>query len=117
MIYLKSKEEIEKMRASGKVVARVIRQLYEAIEPGKSTTRILDELAGKLIAEAGGVPSFLNYRGYTANTCLSVNETVIHGMPNDMPIEDGDIIDIDVGSDTPSISRASMRSSSTLRPS
>jgi methionyl aminopeptidase len=97
LIYLKSKEEIEKMRASGRVVARVIRQLYEAIEPGKTTTRILDELAGKLIAEAGGVPSFLNYRGYTANTCLSVNETVIHGMPNDIPIVDGDIIDIDVG--------------------
>ena len=85
------------MRQSGKVVARTIRQLYESIVPGKSTTRILDELAARLIAESGGVPSFLNYRGYTANTCLSVNEVVIHGMPNDIPIVDGDIIDIDIG--------------------
>ncbi len=97
MIYLKSKSEIEMMRQSGKVVARTIRQLYESIVPGKTTTRILDDLAGRLIEEAGGVPSFLNYRGYTANTCLSVNDVVIHGMPNDIPIVDGDIIDIDIG--------------------
>lgn len=97
MIHLKSKAEIEKMRAAGKVVARTIRQVYEAIVPGKTTTRILDELAGKLITESGGIPSFLNYRGYTANTCLSVNDVVIHGMPNDIPIVDGDIIDIDIG--------------------
>jgi methionyl aminopeptidase len=97
LIHLKSKAEIEAMRKSGKIVARTIRQVYEAIVPGKSTTRILDELAGRLIAEAGGVPSFLNYRGYTANTCLSVNDVVIHGMPNDIPIVDGDIIDIDIG--------------------
>jgi methionyl aminopeptidase len=97
LIHYKSKSEIEMMRKSGKVVARTIRQLYESIVPGKTTTRILDELAAKLIADAGGVPSFLNYRGYTANTCLSVNDVVIHGMPNDIPIVDGDIIDIDVG--------------------
>jgi methionyl aminopeptidase len=97
LIHYKSKAEIEAMRKSGKVVARTIRQCYEAIVPGKTTTRILDDLAAKLIAEAGGIPSFLNYRGYTANTCISVNDVVIHGMPNDVPIVDGDIVDIDIG--------------------
>jgi len=97
LIYLKSKSEIEMMRKSGKIVARVIRQCYESIVPGKTTTRDLDSLAAKLIEESGGVPSFLNYRGYSANTCISVNEVVIHGMPNDIPIVDGDIVDIDVG--------------------
>lgn len=97
MIHYKSKAEIEMMRKSGKIVAGTIRRCYEAIVPGKTTTRILDELAGRLIAEAGAVPSFLNYRGYTANTCISVNDVVIHGMPNDVPIEDGDIVDIDIG--------------------
>jgi methionyl aminopeptidase len=97
VIHLKSKSEIEQMRKAGRIVARTIRQVYESIVPGKSTTRTLDALAGKLIAESGGTPSFLNYRGYTANTCLSVNDTVIHGMPNDIPIVDGDIIDIDIG--------------------
>ncbi|MBC8064083.1 MAG: type I methionyl aminopeptidase [Chlorobia bacterium] len=97
MIHLKSKSEIELMRKSGVVVARTIRQCYEAIVPGKTTTRHLDDLAARLIAEAGGVPSFLNYRGYAANTCISVNDVVIHGMPNDIPIVEGDIVDIDIG--------------------
>jgi len=97
LIHYKSKAEIEMMRKSGKIVAGTIRRCHEAIVPGKTTTRILDELAGRLIAEAGAVPSFLNYRGYTANTCISVNDVVIHGMPNDVPIEDGDIVDIDIG--------------------
>lgn len=97
MIYLKSKSEIEMMRKSGKIVARVIRLCHEAIVPGKTTTRDLDTLAARLIEEAGGVPSFLNYRGYSANTCISVNDVVIHGMPTDVPIMDGDIVDIDVG--------------------
>jgi len=93
----KSPQEIEKMRKSGKVVARTIRQLHESIVPGKTTSRILDDLAYRLITEAGGTPSFLNYRNYTASTCISVNDVVIHGMPNDIPIVEGDIVDIDLG--------------------
>jgi methionyl aminopeptidase len=94
---IKSRDEIEKIRAAGKVVARTIRLCSESIVPGKTTTKDIDALAARLIAEAGGTPSFLNYRGYPASTCLSVNDVVIHGIPGDLVLHDGDIIDIDVG--------------------
>ncbi|MFN3728876.1 MAG: type I methionyl aminopeptidase [Fimbriimonadaceae bacterium] len=94
---LKRPEEIEKMRASGQLVARIIRTLAESIEPGKSTPKSLDALAERLILEAGAVPSFKNYRGYPASACISVNEQVIHGIPDDRPIVEGDIVDIDIG--------------------
>lgn len=95
---IKTRDEIEKIRASGRVVARVIRLCYESITPGKTTTKQVDDLAYRLITEAGGTPSFLNYRGtYPASTCLSVNDVVIHGIPDDRILHDGDIIDIDVG--------------------
>ena len=79
MIVLKGRSEIEKMRASGRVVARTIRLLYESIVPGKTSPMELDKLAHRLITEAGGTPSFLNYRGYPASACISVNDVVIHG--------------------------------------
>lgn len=85
------------MRASGQLVARIIRTLAESIEPGKSTPKSLDALAERLILEAGAVPSFKNYRGYPASACISVNEQVIHGIPDDRPIVEGDIVDIDIG--------------------
>jgi methionyl aminopeptidase len=94
---LKSKAEIEKMRASGRVVARTLRLMGEAIVPGKTTPKELDALAGKIVAEAGGVPSFLNYRGFPANTCISVNDTVVHGIPDDIPLQPGWIISLDMG--------------------
>ncbi len=94
---IKSRVEIEKIRAAGKVVARVIRLCHESIVPGKTTTKDIDDLAFRLISEAGGTPSFLNYRGFPASTCLSVNDVVIHGIPGDRIVYDGDIIDIDVG--------------------
>lgn len=96
-VLLKRPEEIEKMRASGQLVARIIRTLAESIEPGKSTPKSLDALAERLILEAGAVPSFKNYRGYPASACISVNEQVIHGIPDDRPIVEGDIVDIDIG--------------------
>lgn len=94
---IKSAAEIEKMKVAGRATARVLRLLGEAIVPGKSTPKALDDLAGQLIAEAGGTPSFLNYRGYPANTCISVNDTVVHGIPDDRPLEEGDIVSIDLG--------------------
>src|SRR5687768_17451320 len=87
VIHLKSPEEIEKMRASGKILARTLRLVSEEIAPGK-TPKQLDALAHRLIEEAGGRPNFLNYRGsYPAATCISVNSTVVHGIPNDLPLE------------------------------
>lgn len=97
MIILKKASEIEKMRASGKIVARCLRCMYEAIVPGKTTPRELDAITARIIGEAGGVPSFLNYRGYPASACISVNEVVIHGIPGDIPLQEGDIVDLDVG--------------------
>lgn len=97
MIILKSTSEIAKIREAGRVVARAIRLMHEAIVPGKTTTRDLDNIAARVVAEAGGSCAFLGYRGYPANTCISVNEVVIHGIPNDEPVQDGDIIDLDIG--------------------
>lgn len=97
MIILKKASEIAKMREAGRVVARAIRTMHEAIVPGKTTPRDLDALAARLVAEAGGVCSFYKYRDYPAHTCISVNEVVIHGIPDDRPIVDGDIIDLDIG--------------------
>lgn len=97
MIYIKTRAEIEKMRESGKVVARSLRLMSEAIVPGKTTPADLDALAGRIVAETGGTPSFLNYRGFPANTCISVNQGVVHGIPNKTPLEEGDIVSLDMG--------------------
>ncbi len=97
MIYLKKAAEIDKMRIAGRIVAKTIREMYEAIIPGKTTPRELDILAGKIVAAEGGTCAFNGYRGYPANACISVNEVVIHGIPNDRPLEEGDIVDLDIG--------------------
>jgi len=85
------------MRESGKILARTMRLCAEAIEPGKTTPKMLDELAEKLIREKGAQPSFLGYRGYPATACISVNDVVIHGIPDDRVLVEGDIIDLDFG--------------------
>lgn len=97
MIHLKRPHEIEKMRASGRVLASVMRQVSEAIVPGKSTPKQLDALAERLIREAGGVPSFKGYRGFPASACISVNDVVVHGIPDDRPLQSGDIVGLDFG--------------------
>ncbi len=97
MIELKSAAEIAKMREAGRVVARAIRAMSEAIVPGRTTTGDLDRLAQKVVADAGGVCSFKDYRGYPAHTCISVNEQVIHGIPGNRVLRDGDIVDLDLG--------------------
>ncbi len=97
MIILKKASEIAKMREAGRVVARTIRLMHEAIVPGKTSPRMLDALAARVVAEAGGTCSFLGYRDYPAHTCISVNEVVIHGIPGDRPIVEGDIVDLDIG--------------------
>ncbi len=97
MIYYKSKSEIAKMREAGRVVARSLRIMSEAIVPGKTSPADLDTIAARIVAEAGGVPSFLNYRGFPANACISVNDTVVHGIPTTVPLEEGDIVSLDMG--------------------
>ena len=97
MAIIKSAADIAKMKESGRIVARTLRLCSETIVPGKTTPKQLDELADRLIREEGGVPSFLGYRGYPAATCISVNNVVVHGIPTDDPLKEGDIISLDFG--------------------
>ncbi|HBK81779.1 MAG TPA: type I methionyl aminopeptidase [Nitrospinae bacterium] len=96
MIVLRSLKEIEKLRASNRIVAVVMDQLKKAIQPG-ATTLELDEMAEKLVLDMGGVPAFKGYKGYKHTLCTSVNEQVVHGIPNKGKLRDGDILSIDIG--------------------
>jgi methionyl aminopeptidase len=97
MITIKSRSEIEKMRAAGKILARTLRLLSEAIVPGKTTTADVDALAERLVRDAGGICSFKGYRGYPASVCIEVNDVVVHGIPDKTVIHDGDIVGLDLG--------------------
>ncbi len=97
MIILKKESEIAKMREAGRVLARTMRVASESIVPGKTTLLEIDHLAERLITEANCVASFKGYRGYPAATCLSVNEVVIHGIPDSRVLQEGDIVDLDFG--------------------
>ncbi|HET9333486.1 MAG TPA: type I methionyl aminopeptidase [Gemmatimonadota bacterium] len=98
MVTLKSEREIERMRASGKVVAEVLQALEAEIRPGVATAE-LDRLAESIIrAHEGARPAFKGYGGFPASICASVNEEVVHGIPSkSRTLEAGDIVGIDVG--------------------
>ena len=96
MITLKSDSEIAKMREAGKVLASTMREVSELIEPGVTLSK-LNQLAERLIVEAGCVPSFKGYRGFPAASCVSVNHVVIHGIPDGYELKSGDIIGLDFG--------------------
>lgn len=93
---IKSYEEIELMRIAGKIVGDTHNYLKDYIKPG-ITTKELDKLAYDFILSQGATPSFLNYDGFPASICTSVNEEVVHGIPSDRVLQDGDIISIDIG--------------------
>ncbi|MCR5824306.1 MAG: type I methionyl aminopeptidase [Lachnospiraceae bacterium] len=96
-ITIKSEREIQLMRDAGKVLADVHEALKELVVPGISTYEI-DRKAHELIVKAGCTPSFLNYEGYPASICCSVNEVVVHGIPSKSKIlKEGDIISLDAG--------------------
>lgn len=84
------------MRAAGRIVAEVLRRLSEMVEPG-ITTRDLDREAERMIRGAGAIPTFKGYHGYPASICTSINDQVVHGIPGDRRLRDGDIIGIDCG--------------------
>jgi methionyl aminopeptidase len=92
----KTPDQVLAMRAAGLVVGHTLAALREAIEPG-TTPRDLDGAAARMIADAGAAPSFLGYHGYPATICTSVNDVVVHGIPDDRPLRDGDVISIDCG--------------------
>ncbi len=96
MITMKSAREIEIMRRSGKITSAVLASLLKAAKPGM-TLREIDRLAEQGIRERGGVPTFKGYHGYPNAICASVNEVVVHGIPGDRVLKDGDILSIDIG--------------------
>jgi methionyl aminopeptidase len=84
------------MRRAGRVVAEMHERLRAAIKPGV-TTQQLDGLARVVLSQAGATSNFLGYHGYPAVICASVNDVVVHGIPNDVPLQEGDIVSIDCG--------------------
>lgn len=97
MVTVKSHREIELMRKAGKLLAQTHEEMAKAIKPGMSTWDI-DKLGEDVIRSFGCIPSFLNYNGYPASICVSVNDEVVHGIPSkDRIIRDGDIVSLDAG--------------------
>src|SRR6266436_8016161 len=96
MIIGKSQKEIDKMRASGQLVGRVLQQLRAMVEPGLTTLEV-DQAADKMIRDAGAYPTFKGYNGFPFSICASVNEQVVHGFPSSYELQEGDIFSIDVG--------------------
>lgn len=96
MISIKSPREIELMAEAGRIVALVHKKMKEVIKPGISTLEI-DRIAEKVIRENGATPSFKNYQGFPCATCTSVNDMLVHGIPDHTILKDGDIITVDVG--------------------
>lgn len=97
MIVLKSSRELELMKEACQISAEALMVAGEAVKPGVSTKEI-DEIAYKFIKKYGATPNFLNYGGFPATACISINDEVIHGIPKaDRIIKDGDIVSIDLG--------------------
>jgi methionyl aminopeptidase len=96
MIICKTPREIEIMRQAGKIVALTHEKLKPYIQPG-ITTKKLDEIAEEFIRQNDATPSFKGYNGFTGSICASVNEELVHGIPGDRVLKDGDIISIDIG--------------------
>ncbi|MEW6186586.1 MAG: type I methionyl aminopeptidase [Thermodesulfobacteriota bacterium] len=96
MIFLKSPEEIEKMSASGKMVAEILAEIRERIQPGVSTQE-LDQLASRLCLKKKALPAFKGYHGFPFSLCVSVNEEVVHGFPSGRRLKEGDIVSLDFG--------------------
>ena len=96
MMILKNKEEIELMRQSALLVSKTLAEVARVLRPGISSMT-LDKMIGEIIRDHKAIPSFLDYRGYPFNSCISVNDVVVHGFPNNHPLKEGDIVSIDVG--------------------
>jgi len=96
MIYYKSKEEIELLRQSAQLVSKTLGMLSEHIRPG-ATPLELDQLAEAYIRDHGGIPAFLGQYGFPNSLCTSVNERVVHGIPDKTPLQEGDVISVDCG--------------------
>src|SRR3989344_5389639 len=96
MIKIKTEKEIEIMREGGKILADILKKLSDAVRPGITTNK-LEELAQELVSYYGVKASFLGYDGYPAVLCTSINEEIVHGVPSDRALKDGDVLKLDMG--------------------
>lgn len=96
MMNCKTPQEVELMRESALLVSKTLSIIAAQLRPG-ITTLMLDREIGTIIRDNGAIPSFLNYRGYPYNSCISSNDVVVHGFPNDKELRQGDILSIDIG--------------------
>ena len=96
MIKLKNNDEVELMRQSALLVSKTLTEVAKILKPG-ITTLSIDKLIAEFIKDNGGVPSFLNYHGYPYNSCISVNDVVVHGFPNGNELKEGDLVSVDIG--------------------
>ncbi|MFA4916666.1 MAG: type I methionyl aminopeptidase [Syntrophales bacterium] len=96
MVILKLPEEVEKIRRSNLIVAEILNEVREKVKPG-ITTKDLDSVAFSQVRKKGAVPAFKGYRGYPFSLCTSVNFEVVHGLPSERVLVEGDIISLDFG--------------------
>ena len=96
MIHLRTEDEVDVIRRSARLVAECLDHLETLVKPGVSTVE-LDRAAEQFVKDHGALPAFKGYRGYPATLCVSVNEVVVHGIPNGRVLEDGDVVGCDMG--------------------
>lgn len=96
MIIIKTEEEVELISISAKLVSKTLAEIAKVLKAGMTTLDI-DQIAAQFIRDHHAIPSFLNYGGFPYNICTSVNDVVVHGFPNHVPLNDGDIVSLDVG--------------------
>ena len=96
MVFLKTPEEVEKIYRASQIVATTLEILGEHVKPGVST-KDLDRIAEEEIRKAGATPAFKGYRGFPATLCVSVNEEIVHGIPSQRKLKEGDIVGLDLG--------------------
>ena len=93
---MKVKDRVEKMTEGGKIIVEIMREIIAHVEPGVTTLQ-LDRLAESLCGKNGVKPAFKGYEGFPNTLCVGPNDTVVHGIPNDIPLESGDIVSLDMG--------------------
>jgi methionyl aminopeptidase len=96
VIIIKSRREIEQLKKSNAIVVEVFQKLRKVIAPG-ITTKELDQIGEEIILSRGGTPAFKGYRGFPATLCISINEEVVHGIPGQRRLKEGDIVSLDGG--------------------